>query len=70
MKREVWPGGPKVGEVIEAQLAHAVSTGKHGAAGRRHRVDQPASAAAMSTRGALVVSWNLTATPPTDASEA
>jgi hypothetical protein len=21
MKREVWPGGPKVGEVLEAQLA-------------------------------------------------
>jgi hypothetical protein len=23
MKREVWPGGPKVGEVLEAQLSPA-----------------------------------------------
>src|ERR1022692_2493887 len=52
-------------------LAYSESTGDHGAARRRRRVDQPTSAAAMRTRWEyLVVSWNLTATPPGDASEA
>src|ERR1019366_6360096 len=49
-------------------LAYSESTGDHGAARRRRRIDQPTSAAAMRTRWEyLVVSWNLTATPPPDA---
>lgn len=33
MKREVWPGGPEVGQVLEAQLSPAGSVPSSAAAG-------------------------------------